>query len=90
MQHFNIKVTGTVQGVFYRASTKNKAVELGITGWVRNEPDGSVYIEAEGDPDQLNALMSWCRSGPARAKVDDVKTEKLDNVRGYDSFRIRR
>jgi acylphosphatase len=48
-KHFNIRISGRVQGVFFRASTKAKAEELGISGFVQNEPDGSVYIEAEGE-----------------------------------------
>ncbi|MGI9545460.1 MAG: acylphosphatase, partial [Cyclobacteriaceae bacterium] len=60
-QHFNITVQGRVQGVFYRASTKQKALELGLVGWVCNRSDGSVYLEAEGSKEQLNTLLAWCK-----------------------------
>jgi acylphosphatase len=60
----SILVTGHVQGVFYRASTKAKADELGITGFVQNRPDGKVYIEAEGTDEELDLFKTWCSKGP--------------------------
>lgn len=60
MKHFKLNVSGTVQGVFFRASTKDAADRLGIKGFVRNEPDGSVYIEAEGEEEKLNQFMECC------------------------------
>ncbi|HEX5171359.1 MAG TPA: acylphosphatase [Cyclobacteriaceae bacterium] len=72
MKHVAIQVEGKVQGVFFRASTKDKADALGIKGFVRNEWDGSVYIEAEGEEDSLNQFISWCRQGPSRASVKEV------------------
>lgn len=57
MKHYNITVSGKVQGVFYRASTKEKAEQLGIKGFVRNQSDGTVYIEAEGEVSQLDAFI---------------------------------
>jgi len=72
MKHYTIHVTGHVQGVFYRASTVEQARSLGLKGFVQNEPDGSVYIEAEGDDAALQSLIAWCRQGPPRAKVADV------------------
>lgn len=89
MEHFNIKVIGKVQGVFFRANTRKKAHELGIHGWVRNEPDGSVYIEAEGDLNQLNEFVSWCKTGPERARVDEVKITNSQPVEHYSNFEIR-
>ena len=73
MKHLNICVYGKVQGVHYRQSTLTTAKHLGLNGLVRNEPDGSVYIEAEGEDDQLNKLLEWCKGGPALASVIDVK-----------------
>jgi acylphosphatase len=69
VKHISILISGRVQGVFFRATTKNKADELGIKGFVKNLGDGSVYIEAEGNQDQLIAFESWCRKGPPRAQV---------------------
>ncbi len=65
-------VTGRVQGVSFRYYTQQRARELGVTGWVRNEPDGSVALHAEGDQEAVDALVKWCRTGPALARVRDV------------------
>lgn len=71
-KHISIKVTGKVQGVFFRASTRDVARKLGLKGFVRNEPDGGVYIEAEGDETTLTEFTEWCRQGPRLAQVDHV------------------
>ena len=76
VQTISITVSGIVQGVFYRQSTKEKALELGISGFVKNLPDGSVYIVATGASDQLDQLVAWCRQGPSRAKVTAVNVEQ--------------
>ena len=89
MMHLSIKVTGKVQGVFYRQSTKEKADELGLTGWVRNQPDGSVEIEVAGPSDKVEQLVTWCRKGPERAVVQEVKIEELsENTIKYKSFEV--
>lgn len=88
MEHFNIRVLGKVQGVFYRANTRKKAYDLGITGYVRNEADGSVYIEAEGSLDKLNEFVSWCRTGPDRAKVDEVQVKSSGELKNFTRFEI--
>lgn len=72
--HLNIQITGKVQGVYYRASAKQKADELGIKGFVRNQPDGSVYIEAEASPEVLEKFVQWCHQGSERAVVQQVET----------------
>lgn len=61
-----------MQGVYFRQSTKEKALELGISGIVKNLPDGSVHILATGSDDRLDQLVAWCKVGPARAKVTSV------------------
>lgn len=71
-KHLNLSIRGKVQGVWYRASTKRKADELGITGIVRNEPDGSVYAELEGDKEAIDKMLEWCYQGPELSKVDEV------------------
>ena len=87
--HYNIRVKGRVQGVFYRASTVDTARRLGISGWVRNEPDGSVYLEAEGTRAQLDDLVDWCNQGPTYAEVKSVDFEEGD-LRGFSGFDIHR
>ena len=71
-KHFSIRIQGVVQGVFFRDSTKKKADELGIKGLVRNEPDGSVYLEAEGEEQSLRQFIAWCHQGPPRAEVQKI------------------
>lgn len=71
--HLNIKITGKVQGVTFRETTKYVADQSGIKGFVRNEPDGSVYIEAEGEQWELDSFLEWCNDGPDRAKVEDAE-----------------
>ncbi len=87
-KHLKIYVTGRVQGVFYRASTEEKAVSLGLAGFVRNQTDGSVYIEAEGEASQVDTLAEWCHQGPPQAKVAQVKTEE-GTPKGYPGFTTR-
>ena len=65
-------VTGRVQGVSFRYYTEQQARRLGVTGWVRNEPDGSVAVHAEGPEDAVDALVDWCRAGPPMARVRHV------------------
>jgi acylphosphatase len=77
LQTISITVDGLVQGVFYRQSTKAKAIELGITGEVKNKPDGTVHIIGTGKEEQLNQLAEWCHKGPERAIVTKVKVEKI-------------
>jgi len=89
MKSFVIRVTGKVQGVFYRASTADEANRLGLRGFVRNEPDGSVYLEAEGDEQKLNELVNWCKRGPSRAVVSAVEVNE-QSLKNYNSFEVRR
>lgn len=84
---YRIKVTGRVQGVFFRASTKEKADQIGIEGWVRNERDGSVLIEAEGEEEQMKQFVEWCRRGSSASQVDDVSVEEIERS-GFTSFVI--
>ena len=70
---FHIKVTGKVQGVYYRQTCKSTAIHIGITGTVWNNPDGSVEIYATGTPYQVEQFIIWCKTGPARCKVATVE-----------------
>jgi acylphosphatase len=87
MKAVSIKVTGKVQGVFYRQSTLEKARELGIKGFVKNMPDGSVYIEAEGPEADVNALVEWCKRGPKHAVVTKINVTELP-FNGFTDFCI--
>lgn len=70
-------VTGRVQGVSFRASTCSEARRLGVVGWVRNLPDGSVELEVEGDDDRVAALLAWCEHGPPGARVATVAITEI-------------
>jgi acylphosphatase len=89
MKHLNIRVTGRVQGVFFRASAREVATKLQLRGFVRNEPDGSVYIEAEGPEEALKEFVAWCRQGPPHAVVTNVETQE-GSLQQLDRFDIRR
>lgn len=87
MKAVKVKVSGRVQGVYFRASTQKQAKSLGIKGTVKNLDDGSVYIEAEGNKENLDLFISWCKSGPPAARVDDFTCEETE-VKHFDSFSI--
>lgn len=87
LQSISIIVDGLVQGVFYRQSTKAKAVELTITGEIKNKPDGTVHIIATGTEVQLNNLVDWCKKGPEMAIVTNVKVEKI-TLQAFKGFNI--
>ena len=86
MKHINIIVTGKVQGVFFRASTKAVADQMGIKGLVRNEKDGSVYIEAEAEATFLDMFLEWCNEGPDKSVVENVEVSEgeLKNYRNFE------
>lgn len=77
MKTIRLIVKGKVQGVFYRAHTKEVADLLGIKGWVRNLPDNNVEITATAAEDVLQKFIGWCKQGPPRAKVEEVVVEEL-------------
>jgi acylphosphatase len=85
-QAVDVTVTGQVQGVFFRARAREQAGRLGITGWVRNDPDGSVAAHFEGDQDAVEAMVEWCREGPPRARVErvDVREAEPTGARDFD------
>ena len=89
MKHIIIKVSGKVQGVFFRATAKAKADELGIKGFVRNQSDKSVYAEAEGNDEQLNEFIAWCQQGPRLAHVERCEVEEGKGA-GFIEFTIQR
>jgi acylphosphatase len=87
MKTLEIRVRGLVQGVYFRQSTQETATSLGITGWVRNEADGSVMINASGDEGSLNKFLKWCKIGPREAIVNDIGQREIEKT-NYDGFRI--
>jgi acylphosphatase len=82
----DVTVTGRVQGVFFRAETQREADRLGLTGWVRNEPDGSVAAHFEGEPAAVEAMVAWCGEGPSRARVDgvDVRDAEVTDAERFE------
>jgi acylphosphatase len=88
VKHFTFRVSGKVQGVFFRASTRQKALELFLRGFVRNEPDGSVYIEAEGEENNLLLFKEWCTHGPRSARVDHIDILE-GTCKGFSDFSIK-
>jgi acylphosphatase len=82
-----LRVTGRVQGVAFRWEAQHEAERLGVTGWVRNEPDGSVAAHVEGEADAVNDMVVWLRRGPPAARVRDVAVTPV-TATGADSFEI--
>ena len=81
-----IVVEGRVQGVFFRDTCHQEAVDAGVAGWVRNLDDGRVEVVAEGDPTAVERLVSWCREGPSSAHITgvDVSDEQAEGLSGFD------
>jgi acylphosphatase len=84
---YKISISGRVQGVGFRWNAANEARHLGINGFIKNLPDGSVYIEAEGSTSQLKEFVEWCKKGPAHGSVENVNVDKLPPLY-YKEFRI--
>ncbi|MDN3551809.1 acylphosphatase [Mucilaginibacter aquaedulcis] len=87
MRHLDIIVKGKVQGVFYRKSTKAVADQLGVRGFIKNEPNGDVFIAAEADDTTLEMFMDWCNEGPQDAVVTSVETNEGD-LKNYRNFEV--
>ena len=82
------RIFGNVQGVWFRRDTSLEAQKIGIKGWVKNLSDGSVEVFASGTEDALLKLEAFLRSGSAKARVDQVRVEHLNEVNVFDSFSI--
>lgn len=83
-----VLVSGDVQGVFFRDSCRERAHDAGVGGWVRNRSDGAVEAWFEGDPDQVERLVAWCREGPPGAQVENVDVSE-ESPAGDTAFRVR-
>ncbi|MEX2233480.1 MAG: acylphosphatase [Cyclobacteriaceae bacterium] len=88
-KNFTINISGEVQGVFFRASTKEIAESLKIYGLVKNESDGSVYVEAEGEEEALKEFIRWCHHGPPRANVEQCDVREA-SIKNFSRFVIER
>ena len=86
--HYKIKVTGRVQGVWFRKYTQEAAQSFGVTGFVKNASDGSVVLEAEGSREELQQLLDWLWTGSPMSKVEEVAHEEGAHI-GYADFEIR-
>ncbi|MCL7988672.1 acylphosphatase [Sphingobacterium sp. lm-10] len=87
MKQWNITVTGKVQGVHFRAATKAVADQLGVKGYVVNQEDGSVFIEAVGDSFGLESIKEWCWEGPDAAAVENVQVLEVA-PKNYHNFEV--
>ena len=85
----HVVIAGRVQGVFFRASTGEKADELGLTGWVRNTRDGSVEAVFEGEEGAVDEMLAWCHKGPSLAKVTKVSVDIEPFIGEFTEFSIR-
>ena len=88
-QRLSARITGRVQGVGFRHFTRTTAQQHGLTGWVRNEPDGSVRLEAEGPQADLESLLDAVHSGPQSARVDSVDAEWKASTDTFNQFEVR-
>jgi acylphosphatase len=88
LKRIHLVVRGRVTGVYFRASAVREAKRLGLTGWVKNKPDGSVELVAEGEEDQVKDLLAWAQHGPATARVDRVDTRWRSYTGEFASFVI--
>jgi len=88
MERIELHIFGRVQGVLFRQAARRHAEKLGLTGWIRNENDGSVHAVAEGGSAELEQFLDWCRSGPPLARVDRIAVEKREATGEFSDFRI--
>jgi acylphosphatase len=84
-----VKVTGRVQGVAFRWEAQHAAERLGVTGWVRNEPDGSVFVVAEGEEAILHRFLAYLREGPPAARVVGVDADWREATGAFSTFQVR-
>lgn len=83
-----IVISGRVQGVFFRDCMRREALRHGVSGWVRNCPDGTVQAHLEGAPDAVAEVVLWCRTGPPEAEVEDLQVTVVE-PEGEDGFSVR-
>ena len=89
MRRVHLTASGRVQGVFFRASARDEARRLGLTGWVRNTDAGAVEAEVQGEPHAVDSFVEFCRRGPGQSIVDDVYVEDMSPAPAEESFSVR-
>ena len=89
MKQLHVIIQGSVQGVFFRDSTREKAQQLNLTGWVRNNSDGTVEAIFQGEENNLKKILEFCNQGPSSAKVEKVKVEWQDISENLSEFTIK-
>jgi acylphosphatase len=89
MVHYEITIKGRVQGVGFRQFVKQKALDFGIKGWVKNMPDGSVLVKAEASEIDMEPFVDHLRRGPSMGRVDKLLTNRVDKLAGFSDFSIR-
>jgi acylphosphatase len=90
LRRVHLRITGLVQGVSYRACTRDEAHRLGVKGWVRNLPNGDVEAVAEAPADTLERFIAWCHRGPEEARVESVKVSDEASTAPFSTFEVRR
>ena len=85
----HVQISGQVQGVFFRDSTRERAQELNLKGWVKNSPDGSVEALFEGPSEKVREMLDWCESGPRHASVENVETDFESAEGDLNGFEVR-
>ncbi|MGH8903133.1 MAG: acylphosphatase [Egibacteraceae bacterium] len=88
-ERIRVVVSGQVQGVFFRVTTRDVAERLHLTGWVRNRADGRVEAEFQGAPEAVKRALEFCRCGPRQAHVRTIDVERVDPVPGEQRFEVR-
>ena len=88
-KRIHIFVTGRVQGVFFRQSTRVMAIKNNVNGWVRNLDDGRVEIVAEGETQNIDDLTNWCKTGPANSRVDEFEFSEEDFTNEFENFQVK-
>jgi len=88
MMHLDIKIYGKVQGVFFRDGAQKKAKEFELTGYVKNEDDGTVHIEAEGEEGNLKKFLAWCYDGPPLGVVEKIEDNFSGEVKNFKVFEV--
>ena len=89
LKRIHIFVTGRVQGVFFRQSTRVIAIKNNVNGWVRNLDDGRVEIIAEGEIQYIDAFVDWCKTGPANSRIDEFELSEENSTGEFENFEVR-
>ena len=88
MKQIHVFVTGRVQGVFFRQSTRVMAIKNNVNGWIRNLDDGRVEIVAQGQEQDIDNLSTWCKTGPANSRVDDFELKEESIAEEFENFEV--